>query len=618
MRAYLLILGALLLTASAALVWPPARRRLAGWPLPAEGAERPGRVLRAGLWFALVTALLEMIIRHVQLVAGERFNDVGPHAWWTIPLADSVIFLIPATLFAAAARLGWPRLGSLRAVLFTLGSLAAVALLYLFHPDLHLSVIPILAAGLAAVLTRAATARPARFHALVGRTVLPLMLFLSLLALGMVGSGWAAERRARGALPAPPAGAPNVLLIVLDTVRAANLSLYGYARETTPGLDRLARRGVVFEQAYATAPWTLPSHASLFTGRMPHDLSVEVNQGLDGTHPTLAERFRAAGYASGGFVANRFYAGVHTGLARGFEHYDAAHLSPGEVMLSAALGRLAHRSVTLRSRWRDAGRKYAPAVTAEFLAWRDGVADRPWFAFLNYYDAHVDYHSAPPFDHAFPDPPPPGPQRRALRIELDAYDRAIAYLDGELGRLLAALDRRGDLSDTIVVITSDHGEAFGEHGLQGHGNDLYRPVLHVPLLIVHQPRVSAGRRIGEPVSLRDVPATILDLAGLGDALLPGQSLAWAWRGGAFRTAASAVHADMTGRRWLPARYPVSKGHMRALVTERFHFIRNGDGSEELYDYRRDPWEQTDLAETPEGTGARLALRAALRRQEAGS
>src|SRR5262249_1413595 len=138
-------------------------------------------------------------------------------------------------------------------------------------------------------------------------------------------------RSSLGRRPAPPRGAKNVLLIVLDTVRAQSLSLYGYSRDTTPNLRRIAARGVRFDQALSTAPWTAPSHASMFTGRWPHELSIGWSRPLDATHPTLAEFLSARGYKTAGFVANTTYCSYETGLDRGFARYDDYDVTPRTV-----------------------------------------------------------------------------------------------------------------------------------------------------------------------------------------------------------------------------------------------------------------------------------------------
>ncbi len=162
----------------------------------------------------------------------------------------------------------------------------------------------------------------AAFLRLVRRTV-PLLAgaLLTIMLVTIGGRAWS-EHRAAAALPPAPAGARNVLLIVWDTVRAGNLSLYGYERPTTPNLERLAGRGVRFDLAFSTSSWTLPAHASLFTGRWPHELGVDWKSPLRDDVPTLAEYLAAHGYDTAGFAANLDYCTRETGLARGFAHYE--------------------------------------------------------------------------------------------------------------------------------------------------------------------------------------------------------------------------------------------------------------------------------------------------------
>ena len=169
-------------------------------------------------------------------------------------------------------------------------------------------------AGRPPAVSRSSASCAVRAPLLVG-AVLAIML------LTFGGRAWS-EYRASAALPPAPADARNVLLIVWDTVRAGNLSLHGYGRRTSPNLERLAGRGVRFDQAFATAPWTLPSHSSLFTGRWPHELTADWRSPLDETYPTLAEYLAAHGYDTAGFVANLDYCSRETGLSRGFAHYE--------------------------------------------------------------------------------------------------------------------------------------------------------------------------------------------------------------------------------------------------------------------------------------------------------
>ena len=270
-----------------------------------------------------------------------------------------------------------------------------------------------------------------------------------------------AEHRALARLPTPPAGAPNVLFIVLDTVRAESLSLYGYGRETSPHLARLAARGVRFDQARAAASWTLPSHASMFTARWPHELSARIDRPLDATFPTLAEYLRDRGYATAGFIANTFFCNSWYGLGRGFVHYEDMALTPLEVLRSSGLGRRLVKGAGALPRNRPGAyfqRKDAPTVNDEVLTWIDRrPRDRPFFAFLNYFDAHDPYLSPVEPARGFGLRPVTRADHATLQdwhtrdkktltprdVELarDCYDDCIAYLDEQLGKLVDFVNR---------------------------------------------------------------------------------------------------------------------------------------------------------------------------------
>lgn len=412
---------------------------------------------------------------------------------------------------------------------------------------------------------------------------------------------------------------PNVVLIVLDTVRAKSLSLYGYERSTTPNLNRFAQQGVVFDSAIAPSPWTLPSHASMFTGRYPHQLSTGWYSPLDDIYPTIAEVLRAHGYKTAGFVSNITYCSYEQGLNRGFQHYEDYPISLGQLVLSVSLLRYLTSSDTLRNLvgyHEMLNRKSAQEITDRFLAWVSRQnTQQPFFAFLNYFDAHEPYLPPQPYDRLFGPKRPPDIEfahlpafvtrrdkwrlsDRQIQYELDAYDGAIAYMDAEIGRLLEELEKQNQLSDTIVLITSDHGEQFGEHDLYNHSNSLYRPLVEVPLLIVPVDEVGSGVRVAEPVTLCDLPATICDLVGIEpQTIFPGNSLQSYWHPDLqLRDSPSLVLSELeTKGEPVPFWYPVAQGDMQAIVAEGMFYIRNGDGSEELYDFFNDPEEMEDLA-----------------------
>jgi arylsulfatase A-like enzyme len=348
----------------------------------------------------------------------------------------------------------------------------------------------------------------------------------------------------------------------------------------------------------------LPTHASIFTGKWPHELGVGWSRPLPDDHLTIAERMNQLGYATGGFAANLIYCSYLFGLDRGFSTYRDYHFSATELLGASTLGRRVFEALNkLRGTHLMVGRKSAKDVNDEFLSWRDRMGGgRPWFAFLNYFEAHDPYDPAPPYREMFPgtseswrslfDLRVRGPEE--LRGLQAAYDGAIASLDHEVGTLLDRLDRDGALENTLVIITSDHGEEFGEHGHSGHGSSLYTPVIHVPLVVLPPGDAPAPQRVGRYVSLRDIAATIEASARPTTRTMPGTSLEPLWKGDSL---APVSPAFVTVQRLatLPDRYPTAKAGMRSLVVdERWHLIRSDAGTEEHYDLVEDFRETQNL------------------------
>jgi arylsulfatase A-like enzyme len=554
------------------------------------------------------------------------------HALWMAPLAEFGLCVILGAALASLAA-AWPRWFTRRVTTYVIVFAAALAVL-LAVPSLQRYTQWLLAGGLAAVVTRRLGAREPRTAAL-GRCMLLLLATAVACGLGIRAWQGANERRGLAALPAAPPRAPNVLLITLDTVRARSLSLYGYTRRTSPELERLAERGVVFDRAVAPASWTLPSHASLFTGRFPHELNGTWSRPVDLPDQTLAAVLDEHGYETAGFVANLIYASSEMGLARGMLHYEDHPWSLGTMLLTASLGRAITDNGWLRraTDYRQTlNRKTAARLNDDFLRWESSRdRDRPFFAFLNYFDAHDPRLPPAPYNRRYGPTRPGGrfvyagvdigPQNKDAWSPADvandrnAYDGAITYLDQQIGTLFSELERRHLLENTIAIVTADHGESFGEHGLYGHGNSLYFETLHVPLLVSLPGRIPSGLRVQPPVSLRDLPATIADLIGLGATTFPGESLAeyWAGRTDGSRAPDRPVLSDLKAARFFKPHEPTSRGDMASLVVDRFQYIRNGDGQEELYDVTTDPEETRNLANTDEGRGRLPELRATVDR-----
>jgi arylsulfatase A-like enzyme len=540
---------------------------------------------------------------------------------WTIPTADAVIFGTLG-LAIALARTRWRgnRFTQIALILSLAGSAYALLLNYL---TLQWIARLVLSLGAGIQLGLYLAGHTDAFRRFLRVATVPAVCLVALTAFILRAKDVVAERRAYAALGPPPAGAPNVLVVVLDAVRASDLSLYGYARPTTPHLALLAASSVVFDNAISTAPWTLPSHASIFTAHYPHEMSADWEVPLDARYPTLAEILRDHGYSTGGFVANQLYGVRELGLSRGFVRYVSRRLNFGGVMETSRLS--AHMVVRfnrLTHRYTRPGRRNAADINKNLLDWLPKRGERPFFAFVNYFDAHEPYAPPAPFGMKFLRSEPPTRRSRNQRLTKaeiqgmrDAYDGGIAYEDSQLDVLLRELERRGQLSNTLVVITADHGEEFGEHGWVSHGNGLNLPVLHVPLLIRFPGRVPAGFRVGKRVTLRDLPTTVLNLLGIAPRVeMPGRSLAINWRTPAdsSQQEESPILSEVNRPRNTPDWYAVARGTMQSIIVGRHHFIRNGDGREELYDIVSDPWETADLARSPSDSASLATSRAALK------
>ncbi len=383
-----------------------------------------------------------------------------------------------------------------------------------------------------------------------------------------------------------PPGPRNLLLISLDTLRADHLGCYGYPRPTSPFLDRLASQGVLFEQAYATSPWTLPSHASLFTGLYPSQHGAMTEElSLPTELPTLAEALRGRGLATAGFVSGIFL-GPRFGLGRGFERYA--------VIPTRAKSGGSGTSLSATDR-----------VSAAGLEWLAARRESPFFLFLHYFDIHSDYRPEPGFAAQFGKPyhgPVDGSTRQLrafLRRQIDfnaedraqlvdLYDAEIRQLDQGLEELFARLRERGALDQTVVVVTADHGEEFFEHGGVFHGRTQYQEMLRVPLIIVG-PGIPGGLRVDQPVSLVDVAPTLLKLLGAPAApAISGRDLTPLWR---------APDAGWPERDLFAEANSPSDGTspQRAVLRGRWKLVLHGSGERELFDLREDPLERVNRA-----------------------
>jgi arylsulfatase A-like enzyme len=317
---------------------------------------------------------------------------------------------------------------------------------------------------------------------------------------------------------AAPLDGRNVILIVADSLHAKHLSTYGYERETSPAIDRLAQNGVRFDKAYSQTSWTLSSISSLFTSQQQERHGVlELNQRLDERFDTLAELFSAKGYRTVGLIQNGIL-WKETGLGQGFDEYTTFPYDGDGV----------ERIVTR-----------AQEVLQE-------VSDRPLFLYVHFTPPHQPYQPPTVYSDAFVDadydgpvdgsirscavlnhekPPVDGPDVRHL---LNLYDGNIRFVDDQIGRVLDTAQDKAELEDSLVILTSDHGEAFFQHGAQGHNAHVFEEMVHVPMIFsAPGSTLFAGGTVQTPVSLLDIMPTLIDLVGLAplEKKLDGTSLA---------------------------------------------------------------------------------------------
>jgi arylsulfatase A-like enzyme len=553
-------------------------------------------MLAATMASALYLLSFVFVRRHVLgLMAWDYQNQV-----WNSPLAYGVLY---AVVIVALLPIVWwrPALGSRLAVAAFVG-LWALNVMIMFPRIAQWSSL-VLALGAAVQGWRLATGAGDR---LTRHTARAAVVFTTVYA-AVLGTTLAVRATGRGERPAATAeaGAPNVILMIWDTVRAADLSAYGYSVATTPNLSMLASEGALFDRAYSNAPWTLPSHASFFTGRNPGELSADWQTPLDKSFPTIAEVLRRAGYETIGFNGNAFYGGYTTGLARGFDSYRQHRPTWRQVMYASTFGQTASLKRVIKDRTRrsvvdfitklnlsvapifaEYDVYYSRYIADDLLAWTSQRTGRhPYFAFLNFYDAH-ETESLPISEEYIVEG---GKTRR------ERYDLAIRHLDAQLGRIVTELRARGELDNTIIIVSADHGEHFGEHGIKfGHGVSLYDATLHVPLVIRYPKGVPAGTRVSASVELKDLGRSILSLTDVkGD--FPGRSLARFWDGSA--TVGDTILSEVSKRINETRPLPNRDHALKRLMTDSLAYIRRQDGQEELYAYRTDSLEAHNLVDS---------------------
>jgi arylsulfatase A-like enzyme len=373
---------------------------------------------------------------------------------------------------------------------------------------------------------------------------------------------------------------PNVILISLDTTRRDRLGCYGSDRATSPNLDRLAKESVLYTKAFAPSSWTLPSHASLFTGKFTTSHGARFDpegplclaghlegsneywnrfraRGLAPGETTIATILRDADYRTGGIAAGPWLKEVF-GLDQGFDFWD-------DDQIGTSNGRL------------------APQVTDAAIRWVRQVQGDEFFLFANYFDPHFPYD--PPIEFARRFLPDLGKRRRGKKVRREdinaLYDAEISYMDHHVGRLLDEIRRLGLYDDALIVVASDHGEMLGEHGRTGHGNRLFQEEIHIPLLIKYPSGSVAPGVEDRPIQLTDIMPLILDRLGI--------PIPEGIQGTVPPDVAHPLIAEI---------YPLDAlsedGETLAILEGDFKYVWNARGNHALHDLASDPRELVNL------------------------
>lgn len=459
-------------------------------------------------------------------------------------------------------------------------------------------------------MSNAVATRPLRGLAWKMGAAVLLLVVVGAVALERGALGWAR-------LGADDEAPINVLLISLDTTRKDRLSCYGYQRLTTPRIDKLAEESLVFTRCVAVSNWTLPSHASMLCGLYPTshgarwhftDMSqVKSLRDPPGTMSleceSLAEILQANGYRTAAVLANSFWLNEFTQLNQGFDLFDA---STGDELMAPF--------------------RQAEEITDTAVDWLEEGREQPFFLCLNYLDPHAPYNPPPPYDALFVTKASKADSQELrywqywldewtdarkrvigegeelspaeLAVFEERYDGEIAYMDAHIGRLLDWLRDTGQYDRTLVFVTADHGEVFGEHGLFGHAFRLYEPEIAVPML-VKLPFSGRKGEVDHGVQHVDIMPTALEILGLPiPEAVQGQSM--------LAPSDRALVAEEYVFPKLAGPWPQFNHVQHAIYYGTLKYIENSDGKQELFDLEQDPGEQTDLAELREDDTQALA------------
>jgi arylsulfatase A-like enzyme len=464
------------------------------------------------------------------------------------------------------------------------------------------------------------------------------IVFLVLLSVAVLGISFFLKQTPRTdfshfrSIP-PGVGRPNVVLITMDTVRADHTSLYGYERDTTQYLKKLAAEATLYTNSMASGDMTLSTHASIFTGmyalrhRAHFDPwnNLRAGRPLDSRFKTLAEALSEKGYFTMGIVSNNSFLSPAYQLDQGFRYYDSRGRVPFLGFSRAYYLRQFIRDVMIRFASRESSDlvcRRAEDINKEVFGMLDKVKEKneSFFLFVNYMDAHEPYIPPPPFDTLFPGKDETFTTHRYFTIAtemikshdnlkekdlnhlISQYDGAISYEDLYISNLISRLKEMGLYENSLIIITSDHGEAFGSRNLIGHGVSVYQDQVRVPLIIKY-PNINEGRVVDEIADSVDLMPTILDVLGYG---IPEDT-----------QGRSLIKITREARAVLSESYP--SGNIldidkrfdrveRAIFLRPYKFISSTAGKKELYNIQNDPQEMEDLYQSAHNVAGELDAR----------
>lgn len=565
--------------------------------------------LSVGLITGLVEGVLLFSLHQSGLLTWRLQNRaIWYETLWITPSVDAVLFLL-AGLFFILTRHLFKKLPVEKVFWFVLSFLCVFDWLFIIlFGRLSVLAILLLAGGISSQLFNFLEKR----EIYIRKGTPWLAGLVVVIVLVNQGGGWLRERVNTVNLPSAQSDAPNVIVLVIDTLRADHLSSYGYKRDTSPFIDGLSHEGVRFENAISPASWTQPSHASMLTGRYTYETHAETKP-LDETFPTIGEVMQTLGYRTGAFSGNTEFFTRRQGFGRGFLHFEDNYQSIQDAFLNSSIYGYLFDFYGLRKALKYEGvptRKYASDINLSTLKWIDQDKGKPFFVFMNYFDVHDPYLPPEPYRSKYATVPNPGglingfleryhpsltPEQ--LQSEIDAYDGSISYVDDQVKNLFGELEQRGLLDNTIVIITADHGEELGEHGLLQHSASLYLQEIHVPLIILGK-GVPADTLVDTPVSLTSLPSTILSLVQSQHNPFPQPSLTQLMRADSppaeWPTPISEV-AQFSGA---AEENPTTHGEMKSVVGAEMQYIIHEKFGEELYNWRVDPQEMNNLINEP--------------------